>query len=377
MLRLACLAILFTACATDPVDDGALSTEMGQTSTTWDLTPTLHVGERVVDRADAGGRRVFPVWLDRGVSLDVALGALDDSSVRIAVLGPLRAGTRETIASAGYTAPRSNLALAFETRERGEHLIVVGSFGLRTATSFALSATCPACLGPETDVLAAPKAGALVGTAGLVQMQLGHVLDDRDTDVEVELWASPPAQGWNATLIATAVASGSQVNVLVPPTLRAADDLTLVVREAGGRVLDTGVVTRYAPALAPIVRTDALLYGDLVSLDASGIAGAFEGVIALELRSETRGLTITGAVVHTDKPGQVGNGWNAFDAHFNPPLEDAAGNLNPKLPRNGELLSIGTLDGDGGYQRLGCFEYCNDLSGLDLCTGGTRGCPAP
>jgi hypothetical protein len=135
------------------------------------------------------------------------------------------------------------------------------------------------------------------------------------------------------------------------------------------------VVTRFAPTLAPIVRTDALLYGDLVSIDAAGIAGAFEGVIELSLRSEDRNVTIAESVSHSDRPGQVGNGWNAFDAHFNPELTDDAGVLNPNLPRNGELLSIGTIDGNGDYRRMACFEYCNDLSGMETCTGGPRSCP--
>ncbi|MBA2542278.1 MAG: hypothetical protein H0V17_21735, partial [Deltaproteobacteria bacterium] len=320
-------------------------------------------------------RNVYPLWLDAGIAVDVVATAFDEGSVRVAVLGPLRNGRRDVIASGGYSTPRSNVELTIETTERSEYLVVVGSHRLESATSYQLTAHCPDCTSEQTDVLAVPKAGALVGTGGIVSMQLGNVLADRDFDIEVELWASPPAQWWNGTKVATSVASGTQVNVIVPSTVAAADDLRLVVREAGGRVLDTGVVTRFAPVLAPMVRTDALLYGDLVSVGASGIAGAFEGVISLSLRSEVRAVTIADADIYIDLPGQVGNGFNAFDAAFNPELFDEQGTLNPNLPTNGELLSIGTIDGNGGYRRMGCFEYCNDLSGQETCTGGPRTCP--
>ena len=47
----------------------------------------------------------------------------------------------------------------------------------------------------------------------------------------------------------------------------------------------------------------------------------------------------------------------------------------PNLPHNGELMSVGTFNGNGDYTRLGCFQYCNDLSGMETCTGGPRTCP--
>ncbi len=380
MLRLASFAILFTACVSEPISDVELAAETdsdftdGKADASWEDASTLHVGERIWNHAEVGGRRVFPVWLERGLAIDVVANAANEDSVRIAVLGPLQQGKRDVIAAAGYGTPRATIEMTIETGETGEYLVVVGSHALATSTTFQLATYCPDCTGPETDVLASPKAGALVGTGGIVSMELGRVLADRDFDVEVELWSSPPTQTWNATKVATSVASGTQVNVIVPASVAAADDLTLVVREAGGRILDTGVVTRFAPILETVVRTDALLYGDLVSLEASGIAGAFEGVIELQLRSEQRDVTISDAVVHNARPGQVGNGFAAFDASFNPELTDDAGALNPNLPRNGELLSIGTLDGNGDYRRLACFEYCNDLSGMETCTGGPRTC---
>jgi hypothetical protein len=381
MHRFAFVVPFVIACGTEPVADFELATETdsdiagGKADSSWQVASTMHVGQRAFDFADVGGRKVFPVWLDAGIAVDVVATANDGGSVRVAVLGPLRNGKRDVIAAAGYSTPRANIEMTVDAPDRGEYLVVVGSHNLASATSFQLATYCPDCTGSETDILAAPKAGALVGEDRLVSMQLGDVLSTRDFDIEVDLYASPPGLPWIATKVATSVASGNQVNVIVPDSVATADDLTLVVREAGGRVLDTGVRTRFAPVLAPIVRTDALLYGDLVSVQASGIAGYFEGVLSMSMRSETRGIVIADTDIHIDLPGHVGNGFNAFDAAFNPELTDESGVLNPNLPTNGELLSIGMIDGNGGYRRMACFEYCNDLSGMETCTGGPRTCP--
>lgn len=359
-----------------------LGADTGKADGAWDAAPTLHVGEKVYGHASAGGRRVYPMWLagttDAPVALDIVASAQNEGDVRVAVLGPIENGTRKVIAAAGYAAPRANVEMSVDATSRGEYLVVVGSFELATETGFELGTYCPGCTSDQTDVLAEPKAGALVATenGGIVQMELGAVLADRTFDVEVELWASPPAQDWNARKVATSVASGSQVNILVPASVLPGDDLRLVVRKAGGAILDAGVTTRFAPVLAAMVRTDALLYGDLASVGASGIVGYYEGVASLSMRSETRKIIIADHDLHRALPGQPGNGFGAFDATFAPPLETQQGELNPNLARNGELLSIGYLNGNGDYRRLGCFEYCNDLSGENTCTGGARTCPA-
>ena len=381
------LLVSLAACTEDSVSDVELAAEAdlgavgGKADGAWDTAPTLHAGERVHGHASANGRRVYPMWIAgtaaAPVALDIIASAHGEGDVRVAVLGPINNGTRQVIAAAGYASPRANIELTMSSKERGEHLVVVGSFELATETDFAISTHCSSCAADQIDVLAEPKAGALVATenGNIVHVDLGAVLANRAFDVEVELWASPPAQAWNAREVATATASGSQVNILVPASVLPGDDLRLVVRTTGGAVLDAGVTTRFAPELAPLVRTDALLYGDLVSVGASGIVGYYEGVASLSLRSETRKVIIADHDLHVDRPGQPGNGFGAFDATFNPPLESEQGALNPNLPTNGELLSIGYLTGDGDYKRLGCFEYCNDLSGENTCTGGVRTCP--
>ena len=335
----------------------------------WETAATLHANTHQFDLAGAGARRVHSLWVAGSahdpVPLAISAQATDGNSVRIAVLGPAVHGARPVLAADGYGARKQAVSVALDATTSGEHLIVVGSYRLATDTTYELSA---ASDDPRVDALATPKDFALVGDAQrLLQMQLGDMLVNQG-DFEVEVWSSPPLRPEAATLVATSEASGSQVNAVVPyPAVHWGDDLQLVVREAGGgRVLDTGVTTRFLPTPTNFVRLDSILYGDVASLQIAGATGFFEGVADLRLRSETRKRELATAIVHADRPGMVGNGFNAFDATF----QLAAG------ASDGELLSIGFVGGGTGlYHRLGCFEYCNNLSGMSTCTGGPRPCP--
>ena len=348
----------------------------------WGGARTLHVGETEVDVAAAGDRRVHSLWAaasaEAPIAIDVVVDAADESgTVRVAVLGPLRDGQRQVVAADGYTTAKNRVALAARLTDSGQHLVVIGSFGLETDSAYQAVVRCApehSCDPARVDVLAEPKSGGLLGAGDLIAARLGHVLASRDFDVEMEVWTSPPGLRWSAELAGVSVASGDQINALVPDGVKPGDDIVLVVREAGGAVLDTGVLGRHAPGDSVFARLDAILYGDLVAVTVSGVTGFFEGTAELELRSEETGRTIESVVVGADRPGQAGNGLGAFDATFAPWVSDEDGNLNPDLPRNGDLLSVGRIDGNGGYLPFGCFEYCNDLSGEDACTGGPRSC---
>jgi hypothetical protein len=71
-----------------------------------------------------------------------------------------------------------------------------------------------------------------------------------------------------------------------------------------------------APEARSFARTDAILYGDIASLQIAGVTGFFEGAADLELRSETRGLTVATYTAWADQPGAEGIGFGAFDASF-------------------------------------------------------------
>lgn len=385
MKTLILLCALFAACtdAGDPDLDLARDEPVAgkaDGSTDWRVAPTLHAGARVFDSATLGGRRVHPLWIagaaSEPVELDIEVRAAAGHDARVAILGPLANGVRPVLAASGYASPTQTAKVHVASELSGEHLVVVGSYNLATETFYELVARCTDDCG-KVDLLASPKTGALVAmeTDRLLAMELGPVLYDRDFDVEVELLASPPGQPWNATSVATSYASGTQVNAILPASVQPGDDITLVVREPGGRILDTGVVTRFAPTAAAFARTDAILYGDIASLQIAGVVGFYEGTAELALRSETHDREIAMFDAHADLPGAAGNGFGAFDAQFAPALETSPGVLNPSLPRDGELLSVGSINGNGDFRRLGCFEYCNDLAGTGSCTGGPRTCP--
>ncbi|MEO7096123.1 MAG: hypothetical protein ABI175_22870, partial [Polyangiales bacterium] len=363
LLLAACLSTSLSACldsggaSSGPADPDlqlAAEDEPDSSGGAWDVAPTLHVGERATGRASAHGRRVYPVWIagteTAPVPLDVIATAIDGDDVRVAVLGPIEGDDRPVLAAGGYAQPRGNVEMTVEITTTGQHLIVVGAFDLARETTFDVHAHCETCAAGQTDLLASPKDGALVATGDrIVHVTLGDVLADRDHDVEVELWASPPASPSAAQLVATSVASGNQVNAIVPASVVAGDDLRLIVRDpASGAVLEAGLTTRFAPELAALVRTDALRYGADDTVGASGILGFYEGYADLSLRDETTQAVINDATVTASRPGQVGNGWNAFDAVF-----------SVAEPHTGALYSIGSIDGNGGYRRLACFAYGN------------------
>ncbi len=379
------LALTFAACVTSDdsiTEDMALAEEdiapLGAAkadSTGWATGSTLHANTRLFDTAAAGGRRVHSLWIDGKPTSKVPVTLRADANggynVRIALLGPIRQdGTRATLAADGYASAKRSVSISTSLATSGEHLVVMGSHALATETFYTLAASCTSatCTPGRVDTLASPKDGALVGNGQrLIQLQLGAMLANTGSDIEVELWASPPMQHWNATKRASAYASGTQVNIIAPSSVRWGDDVRLVVREPNGRILDSGITTRFLPVPTNLVRFDAILYGDLASLQIAGSVGYFEGHADLRLRSETRKRTLANYSAIADRPGMNSNGFGAFDATFEPDFSVAA--------RDGELLSVGFVNGNGEYRRLGCFEYCNNLAGTSSCTGGARPCP--
>ncbi|HEX5057903.1 MAG TPA: hypothetical protein VFV99_01030 [Kofleriaceae bacterium] len=354
------------------IDTSAIGADKAQPSS-WQAAATLHDGSHLFDFAREGTRHVHSMWVagsnNNRVPLTIAAHTDIDHDVRIAVLGPLADdGTRAVLAADGYATRKQTVSVSVDVAQPGEHLVVVGSYNLASDTFYDLAAACvgPTCSVSRVDALATPKDGALVGDQDLVSMLLGDALVGYG-DIEVELWASPPLQPGSAQLVGTSEASGSQINALVPTSVQAGDDLRLVVREAGGgRVLDTGVMTRFAPQPAAFARLDSIGYSDGTTVQIAGVVGFFEGVADMRMYSETHHREIAQQVLHVDRPGQIGNGLNGFDATFRPDAAVAA--------ENGDLVSIGFINGNGDYRRLGCFEYCNPLSTISSCTGGPRAC---
>ena len=348
LMRALCVVVL-VGCVNYSVD--SLPPDPIPETASWQAAATLHGDEPLLARAAAGMHQGHSLWLSGSnmnrMPITISARAVDGDSVRLIVLGP----SAELLAADGVAEPLRDASVTLEIASPGEYTVLAGSHDLATATTYELIATCsgPGCGVSRIDALATPKAGALVGD---VQDQISMVLGDMlvGHDVSVELWASPPMQWWNGELVAHA--RGAQLDATIPSAVRPGDDVLLVMRNDTGRVIDTGVRTRYAPQRNAFARTDRVLYGDTVHI--AGIVGYFEGVADLRLRSETRQLELARDVVRANKPGQEGNGLGAFDASFTP--TDA---------EPGELVSVGVMTGNNEYRRLGCFAFA----------GESRDCP--
>ncbi len=338
----------------------------------WEPAETLHGNAKLYDHAGANARRVHAMWIAgtaaSPVPMTVTARAAEGYDVRISVLGPIANGTRPTLGADGYSAAKRTAKVVFNATKKGEYLVVVGSYKLARDTSYTIASSCTSCAA-SVDALRTPKEFALVGDANrVVQIQLGAALANHAKPLQVEAWANAPMLPWTATKVATGAVAGNAVSITLPTTVKAGDDLSLVVREKDGRVLDTGVLARNIRGTqTSFARTDAVLFDDLVGMQVAGVVGFFEGQVTMRLRSETKKRDMNDVIVKATRPGQVGNGLNAFDAHFVPDFSVGA--------RDGEILSVGFINGNGAYSRLGCFEYCNDLAGTGSCTGGTRTCP--
>ena len=192
------------------------------------------------------------------VDVVVSARASDGNDVRIAVLGPLVDGTRAVLAADGYASRARSAEVSLLVAQPGEHLVVVGSYNLATDDDLRPGRHLGPMAAASRDRRARDAQGLAPSSAtpsASVQMMLGDMLVDRDFDVEVELWASPPMQPWNATKIATSEASGTQVNAIAPASVHPATTSAWSSTSPGDRILDTGVTTRFAPAGNAFART--------------------------------------------------------------------------------------------------------------------------
>jgi hypothetical protein len=398
-IALAALFILSTACGVDdePVPGDELAEEAAEADQAddkndtpgWTHLPALQLGEQRFGAVSAGERDVLPMWVAgsaaKPLSMTFSVKASEDAgAVRVAVLGPLVGGTRAVLGAAGYGAPSPTAEVTIDVAQTGQILVVVGSYQLADFAAYTATVGCGdgSCGPDDVDALASPKLGALIGetTAGgeqLVRARLNAALAGEH--VEVELRRSRPNLRWQSEVVATSVSSGDQVNFLLPAgTLAEGDDLSFVVApSARMTIADDGVWARFAPNQRVFARVDSIFYTDLGGVEVSGVTGYFEGDDVIELRDAAGTKTLAWTIARAALPGTEGIGFGLFDVLLAPELFLADGTLNPELPKNGDVLSIGRLLGedDDVFQRLGCFEYCNDLSGMETCVGQARPCP--
>jgi hypothetical protein len=355
----------------------------------WVTRATAHVGDHMIDQVLTGNRNVHGLWINGTSASPIKLvvnvdGMSDDDWVRVAVLSPVNAdGSRTTVSYSGYYTKLHHAKVSVALARTGQYLLVAGSYQLATTAAYQIAVHCAAnagtaCGGARVDALKAPKVGGLVGT---IQTDGKHIMRAWQgaaigtSPMTVEAWASRPMLGWAATKVASAISVDGVALLTIPSSVVKGDDIRLMVKRSG-TTLDSGVNVRWSPGpISAYARLDAILYGDLVSVSVAGVVPYFEAVADMALQFADDGTVIDDVPVYADRPGQKTNGLSSFDVTFNPPLTGPDGELNPDLPRDGDLLEVGWNGADGLFHSLGCFEYCNDLAGTGDCTGGPRTCP--
>jgi hypothetical protein len=222
-----------------------------------------------------------------------------------------------------------------------------------------------------------PASGALTGR------NIGVVLRSDLPDQLVRLFQAPPPAGsarWN--LIASTTSAGHVAHFTIPASqARDGDDLYIVVPGAGGA--STATLLRLWTWTTPGIRTDRVGVNDLGNvLGFTGVLPFFEGVVAVELHTTARRdengdpQLLARQAVHMTRPGQVGNGLAMVDTSVAIDLY-VDGQVNPLLPKNGEILSVGFGTERPSYVQVACFEFCNDLRGNGSCTLRGVACPNP
>lgn len=139
MLRLALLSTCILVHTVGCTDEASLTASNAE----------LRIGNSIHDTADVGTTREYPIGIhaspESPITFDVVATAFDNSSVRVQVYGPEHDGDRKLLVAGGISQPRGNVELNAVAIEDGEHLIVVGSFELKTPTTYELAAYCTDC----------------------------------------------------------------------------------------------------------------------------------------------------------------------------------------------------------------------------------------
>lgn len=345
----------------------------------WHMGPSFHVGEVLTDTVlQKNVRIVHPLYLGATPEKPISLHfeGSSPSGAQIALLSPLKNGKRTTLGSAGYGKPEKKTKFDARVTETGPYLLVVTTHKMAKADSVKLESWQVSGNENQVGAVVSPRAGALASRK--VAVQLNPSIPD---DVTVELWAEPPRSLAKSERkkVGTVKSVGRKATFDVPKSVVDGDDLLVVVP-----FLESGLRLRLWTKNTAGVRIDRLMTSDFSNvLSFTGVFPFFEGEADLDLRSEKRkdkaGNPILLGTKHIvrERPGQEGMGFAMFDEDIYLPLEIAPGKFNPNIPKDGEILSVGfgAFGEEGGYRRVACFEFCNDLSGESKCTQRSVPCP--
>ncbi|MBX3187764.1 MAG: hypothetical protein KF819_12145 [Labilithrix sp.] len=386
---LACSCVLSACSSGEPGQEASSDAEVITESSvaSWAIAQTLHVGEVIEDHLAAPSPRephvrvVHPFFVraSREEPVTLHFDLEGENPVQAAVLAPIHEGARATVRAEGYATASKSLSFDVVLERTGVHLLAVATHRFEAANTIRVSSSAASARGAEGAVVA-PVSGSLAGRT--IAVELSRALGDE----EIELWASPPpyAPG-ERRKVASARSAGGRATFRVSADVAEGDDLLVVVpaKAPGTSIpLESGVPVRLWTKSTPGIRFDRVGIGDLGNLlTFTGVLPFFEGraTLALYSASRTEGgrpLHIGGAVVERDRPGQAGMGLARFDAEVTLPLFVDEDELNPRLPRTGEILAVGVVTEKPSFAAVGCFRFCNDLSGQVSCEAAPVPCPA-
>ncbi|MBX3234262.1 MAG: hypothetical protein KIT84_04195 [Labilithrix sp.] len=354
----------------------------------WHVASTMHVGETIEDSLAAPGaytdplvRVVHPIFIgatpERPVRLTIDLEGVDATKVQGVLLAPLEDGRRATIANDGQSAPKEKVELTTELTKTGVYLLAVSTHKHLTGGRVRVSSHVPydRTNAGQTDALVSPQSGELSGRT--VTVKLNPFLADQ----EIELWASWPGP-WSSAerrKLGSTRSVNHEASFTIGEGVDEGDELFVVVpaKAPGTDIpLDSGTVTRFWTRKEGGVRTDLIGISDFGnSLTFTGVAGFYEGGTSIMVVSADRKgddgkpLEIASTFVRRDRPGQLGMGYAMFDTSLGVDIGD------PRTPRTGEILAVGTVSPRPSFHAMTCFRFCNDLSGLSSCEREEVPCP--
>jgi hypothetical protein len=380
-LVLAASCTLLLACSAEPDAPADHETadvvEQGASTPDWYVQRTLHVGERRHEwlRADAR-RQVFPFYVGASPSKPVSLAFTVQSygqPFKLAVLSPIGGnGKRTTVASAGYGAPSLDPSVDVQLTKSGNYVVVVQhQDAARTFEDGGDELTLNSiCYGSETQCKATGalydlKPGAIV-SKGALSVKLNPKLGNR----LVRLWFSPNEEGWDPVLLGSKQTKAGVATFVLPepwPAHGAADAPWDQLAEGDNLFIevpgyDDGTRVRLWSSPQAGANLRHLRTSDFDNLfEIAGVAAPFEGSSWISLYSETRQQFLASSIVNVSLPGHPEMGLLEYRAQL---LVGDVG--DPNTPTKHELLSITENNGGKGTDvRRVCFDYCQDLSGLD------------
>ena len=152
------------ACAVEQDEEGVDDAE-AELDQSWKISDSIYNGRAINEALAKGERRIHPVYVNASKAHPVTLSLAIEGgpAIRGALLSPLSAGKRTTVASDGYGVRKSKLALQAKLEAPGVYLLSVSGPDLSAASGVRVLLTTKAgvtALDPVKSPLARSEGGA-------------------------------------------------------------------------------------------------------------------------------------------------------------------------------------------------------------------------